>query len=82
MILDREAPTLRAASTNGISFRDSTTDRITRPPKGIRVIAIAMITVTVPEPRAMAMAIARMRSGKAWTNSMIRWLMMSNRPPR
>ena len=82
MIRDREAPTLRAASTNGISFRESTTDRITRPPKGIRVIAIAMITVTVPEPSAIAMAIARMRSGKACTNSMMRWLMMSNRPPR
>ena len=43
---------------------------------------MAMMTVTVPEPSAIAMAIASIRSGKACMNSMMRWLTMSNRPPR
>ena len=77
-----EAPRLRAASTKDISLSDSTTERITRPPNGIRVIAMAMMTVTVPEPSAMAIAMASIRSGKDWRNSMMRWLTMSNRPPR
>ena len=45
-----EAPRPRAASTYESSFSDSTTARITRPPNGIRVMAIATITVPMPAP--------------------------------
>ena len=37
---------------------------LTRPPNGMRVIAIATMTVPNPAPSAIAMAIARIRSGK------------------
>ena len=72
----------RAASTYGISFSDSTTARMIRPPNGMRVMAMATITVPVPAPSAIAIAIARMRSGNDWRNSMMRWLIMSKRPPK
>ena len=77
-----DAPRPRAASTYCISFSDSTTERMTRPPNGMRVMAIATITVQVPAPSAMAMAMARIRSGNDCMNSMSRWLMRSKRPPK
>ena len=77
-----DAPRPRAASTYCSSFNDSTTARITRPPKGIRVMAIAIITVPVPAPSAIAMAMANIRSGNDCRNSNIRWLKISNRPPK
>ena len=57
-----------------ISRTDSATDLITRPPNGMRVMAIAKITAARPVPMAMEMAMARMRSGNAWRISMMRWL--------
>ena len=62
----------RAASTYCISLSDSTTERMTRPPNGIRVTAMATITVAMPPPSAMAIAIANIRSGKDCRNSMTR----------
>ena len=77
-----EAPEARAASTYGISRTDSATERMTRPPKGMRVMAIATITARSPVPIAMEIAMARMRSGNAWRISITRWLIRSKRPPR
>src|SRR5262249_58600242 len=57
-------------------------DRITRPPNGMRVMAMAMMTAGSPVPMATDMAMARIRSGKAWRISMTRWLARSKRPPR
>ena len=75
-----EAPLHRPASTKGISRTESATERMTRPPKGMRVMAMAKITAWSPVPMAMEMAMARMRSGKAWSISMTRWLTRSKRP--
>jgi len=55
---------------------------MTRPPNGMRVIAIAKITACRPVPIAIEMAIARMRSGNDCMISMIRWLTRSKRPRR
>ena len=76
-----EAPLARPASTNGISRTVSATERMTRPPKGMRVMAMATMTAGSPVPMAMEMAMARMRSGKDWRISMMRWLTRSKRPP-
>jgi len=77
-----EAPAARPASTKGISRTLIATERITRPPNGMRVIAIAAMTAGSPVPMAIEIAMARMRSGKACRTSMIRWLTRSKRPPR
>ncbi len=74
MMRSAEAPLARPASTYGISRTDSATERITRPPNGIRVMAMAKITACSPVPMAMEIAIARMRSGNDCMISMIRWL--------
>ena len=58
------------------------TERITRPPNGRRVMAMATMTAVVPVPMAMEMAMARIRSGNDWRISITRWLMRSKRPPR
>ena len=46
------------------------------------ILAMATMTVPRPAPSAIAMAIAKMRSGNDCRNSMMRWLMMSKRPPK
>src|SRR4026207_153929 len=53
---------------------------MTRPPKGMRVMAMAKITAWSPVPMAMEMAMARMRSGKDWRISMMSWRKRSTRP--
>jgi hypothetical protein len=60
----------------------SATERITRLPNGIRVVAMATMTAGIPVPIAMEMAMARIRSGNDWSTSVMRWLTRSNRPPR
>ena len=77
-----EPPAARAASTYASSRTVSATERITRLPNGIRVMAMATITAGIPVPIAMEIAMARIRSGKDCKTSVIRWLMRSNRPPR
>ena len=74
MIRRAEAPLARPASTYGISRTDSATERMTRPPNGMRVTAMAKITACRPVPMAMEMAMARMRSGNDCRISMMRWL--------
>ena len=82
MIRSADAPLARPASTYGISRTVSATERITRPPNGMRVIAMATMTAGSPVPMAIEMAMARIRSGNACSTSMIRWLTRSKRPPR
>ncbi len=77
-----EAPAARPASTKGISRTLMATDRITRPPNGMRVTAMAAMTAGRPVPMAIEIAMARMRSGNACRTSMMRWLTRSKRPPR
>jgi hypothetical protein len=77
-----EAPAARPASTNGIALTLSATERMTRPPKGTRVIAMATMTAGSPVPIAIEIAMARIRSGKDWKISITRWLIRSKRPPR
>ena len=67
-----DAPLARPASTYAISRIESATDRMTRPPNGMRVMAMAMMTAGRPVPMAMEMAIARMRSGNDCRISMMR----------
>ena len=55
---------------------------MTRPPKGMRVTAMATMTAGRPVPIAIEIAMARMRSGNACITSMSRWLTRSKRPPR
>src|SRR5947208_218880 len=81
MMRNAEAPLARPASTYAISRTVIATERITRPPKGMRVMAMATITAGSPVPMAMEMAMARIRSGNACKISMMRWLARSKRPP-
>ena len=50
-----EAPAARPASTKGISRTLMATDRITRPPNGMRVTAIAAMTAGRPVPTPVAL---------------------------